>query len=235
MKHSPQGLPHWLEATSALLGLVAASPLLLVAAVMIAVSSRGPIIYRQERVGRGGRRFTMYKFRTMRTATGGPQVTARGDNRVTSVGKLLRKSKVDELPELWNVVKGDMSLVGPRPEVPRYELDTDLWRKVIAARPGITDPVTLVLRNEEDLLGEVEGDAELFYRSVLQPYKLLYYAKYLRERSAWSDLKVLFSTVFSVVFPAMAPAPKKEDIVAWTREQQASLSAHPAQSVESSC
>ena len=228
MKHSQQGLPRWFDAASALLGLIVASPVLVIAAVLIAVSSRGPILYRQERVGRGGRRFTMYKFRTMRTGAGGPQVTARGDHRITAVGKVLRKSKLDEFPELWNVVKGDMSLVGPRPEVPRYELDTELWREVIAVRPGITDPVTLVLRNEEDLLGQVEGDTESFYRDVLQPYKLLYYAKYLRERSGWTDLKVLCSTVFCVVFPTVVPAPNKEDIVAWTREQKASLSARSA-------
>ena len=228
------GLPRWFEASAALLALVVASPLLLAAAVGVATTSRGPVMYRQVRVGRSRKAFVLYKFRTMRVGAQGPQVTATGDSRVTTVGRFLRKTKLDELPELWNVVKGDMSLVGPRPEVPRHVEATDLWCEVLAVRPGVTDPVTLVLRNEEDLLAGVDGDTETFYRTVLQPYKLLYYSKYLRQRSAWTDLKILSATIYAIVFPRTAPVPSQDDILAWTRMQDPSMS-DSMKSAKSSC
>ena len=141
----------------------------------------------------------------MRLVHDGPQVTALGDERVTRIGKILRRTKVDELPELWNVLKGDMSLVGPRPEVPRYvDLEDDLWEVVLRSRPGITDPVTLRLRNEETLLADVKGDREDFYRESLQPLKLQGYVDYLHHRSWWSDMKVLCRTVLVVVWPSRA-------------------------------
>src|SRR5262245_43774616 len=114
------GLPRQVEAVIALAGLVMVAPLIALAAIAIAVTSRGPVIFRQKRMGREGHPFTMYKLRTMTAASAGPQVTASDDTRVTPIGKFLRKTKLDELPELWNVLKGDMSLIGPRPEVPRY-------------------------------------------------------------------------------------------------------------------
>lgn len=145
----------------------------------------------------------------MRLKNEGAQVSAKGDSRVTRVGRLLRKSKLDELPELWNVARGDLSLVGPRPEVPKYvNLEDPLWQEVLRARPGITDPVTLKLRNEEELLGSCEGDPEKFYLKTLQPYKLLGYAKYLRNRSWRSDVKVLLRTVFAIIFSAKASPPE---------------------------
>jgi lipopolysaccharide/colanic/teichoic acid biosynthesis glycosyltransferase len=160
-----------------------------------------------------GKPFTLYKFRSMVAHNGGPQVTAKGDPRVTGVGRLLRKTKLDEPPELWNVVRGDLSLVGARPEVVRYvELENPLWREVLEARPGITDPVTLRLRNEEALLQGCGGDAERFYRETLQPYKLLGYREYLRERTWWSDVQVLMRSVLAVVFPAKAPPPGLDEI-----------------------
>ena len=127
---------------------------------------------------------------------------------MTPVGKLLRKTKLDELPELWNVLKGDMSLVGPRPEVPRYvDLASPAWRLVLEARPGITDPVTMILRNEEALLAKVEGDRELFYLETLQPFKLEGYAEYLRGRNWWTDVKVLWKTFVVVLLPGKALPP----------------------------
>jgi lipopolysaccharide/colanic/teichoic acid biosynthesis glycosyltransferase len=207
------GLPRQAEAAIALVGLVMVAPLIALAAIVIAVTSRGPVIFRQKRMGRKGRPFTMYKLRTMRMANSGPQVTAGDDVRVTSVGKFLRKSKLDELPELWNVLKGDMSLIGPRPEVPRYVAPDDpMWRLVLEARPGIADPMTLQLRNEEALLGEVEGDREQFYLESLLPFKLEGYLGYLRARSWWSDLKILWQTVFAVAFPSKATPPTIEEI-----------------------
>jgi len=207
------GLPRQAEAVIALAGLVMVAPLIALAAIAIAVTSRGPVIFRQKRMGRKGRPFTMYKLRTMRVANSGPQVTAGDDARVTPVGKFLRKAKLDELPELWNVVKGDMSLIGPRPEVPRYvDLIDPMWRLVLEARPGITDPMTLRLRNEEALLIEVEGDRERFYLETLLPFKLDGNLDYLQMRSWRSDLKVLWHTVIAVAFPNKTPLPTLEEI-----------------------
>jgi len=207
------GLPRLADAAIALAGLVIVAPLIALSAIAVAVTSRGPVIFRQKRMGRKGRPFTMYKLRTMRIANSGPQVTAGDDVRVTSVGKILRKTKLDELPELWNVLKGDMSLIGPRPEVPRYVApDNPMWRLVLEARPGIADPMTLQLRNEEELLAEVEGDRERFYVEALLPFKLGGYLGYLQARSWWSDLKVLCRTIFAVAFPSKAPLPTLEEI-----------------------
>jgi lipopolysaccharide/colanic/teichoic acid biosynthesis glycosyltransferase len=207
------GLPRQVEAAIALTGLVMVAPLIALAAIVIAVTSPGPVIFRQKRMGRKGRPFTMYKLRTMRVTNSGPQVTAGDDVRVTPVGKFLRKAKLDELPELWNVLKGDMSLIGPRPEVLRYvDLDDPMWRLVLEARPGITDPMTLQLRNEEALLIEVEGDRERFYLETLLPFKLGGYLNYLQARSWRSDLKVLWQTILAVAFPNKAPLPTLEEI-----------------------
>ena len=149
----------------------------------------------------------------MRVANSGPQVTAGDDVRITPVGKFLRKTKLDELPELWNVFKGDMSLIGPRPEVPRYvDLHDPMWCLVLEARPGITDPMTLRLRNEEALLIEVEGDRERFYMDSLLPFKLKGYLDYLQARSWRSDVKVLWQTVVAVAFPNKTSLPTLEEI-----------------------
>src|SRR5499426_943329 len=207
------GLPRQAEAVIALVGLVMVAPLIALAAIVIVVTSRGPVIFRQKRMGRKGRPFTMYKLRTMRVTNSGPQVTAGDDVRVTQVGKFLRKTKLDELPELWNVLKGDMSLIGPRPEVPRYvDLNDPMWRLVLEARPGITDQMTLQLRNEEALLIEVEGDRERFYLETLLPFKLGGYLDYLQARSWRSDLKVMWRTILAVAFPNKAPLPTLEEI-----------------------
>lgn len=199
------GIPRSCEAPLALAGLIVLSPLLVVIGALIACSSRGPIIFRQHRVGRHGKHFVLFKFRTMRVQQSGLQITARDDDRMTSVGRFLRKTKMDELPELLNIVKGEMSLVGPRPEVPRYvDANDPLWQEILRVRPGITDPVTLALRNEEQLLAEVKGDRESFYRDVLQPFKLRGYADYLRRRSWRSDVGVIAHTLWAVVFPSQA-------------------------------
>jgi lipopolysaccharide/colanic/teichoic acid biosynthesis glycosyltransferase len=211
------GLPRQAEAVIALAGLVMVAPLIALAAIAIVVTSRGPVIFRQKRMGRKGRPFTMYKLRTMRVANAGPQVTAGDDVRVTPIGKFLRKTKLDELPELWNILKGDMSLIGPRPEVPRYiDLEDPVWRLVLEARPGITDPMTLRLRNEEALLVEVEGDRERFYLETLLPFKLEGYLDYLQARSWRSDLKVMWQTIVAVAFPYKAPLPTLEEIQSYT-------------------
>jgi lipopolysaccharide/colanic/teichoic acid biosynthesis glycosyltransferase len=149
----------------------------------------------------------------MRDFRGGPQVTSRDDQRVTRVGKILRKTKLDELPELWNVLKGDMSLVGPRPEVPEYvDLANPQWALVLSVRPGITDPVTMRLRNEEGLLEIVSGDRERFYREVLQPIKLRGSLDYLLKRTWGQDTIILLRTVVSVILPNRVPAPKPKEL-----------------------
>lgn len=200
------GIPRSCEAFIALVGLVVALPLFVLIGGVIACSSPGPIIFRQRRVGRFGKQFILFKFRTMRVQQGGLQVTARDDERTTATGRFLRKAKLDELPELLNILKGDMSLVGPRPEVPCYvDLTNPLWREILCARPGITDPVTLALRNEEELLAGVKGDRESFYRNTLQPFKLQGYLAYLRSRSCRSDVVVIGKTLLAVVMPSYTP------------------------------
>jgi lipopolysaccharide/colanic/teichoic acid biosynthesis glycosyltransferase len=202
------GIPRPIEAIIVVFGLVLFSPLLLLVMAGVALSSPGSVFFRQERVGRGGRPFFLIKFRSMTVYNQGPQVTAKGDQRITRFGKILRKTKTDELPELWNVIKGDLALVGPRPEVPRYvDLGNPLWKKVLQARPGITDPVTLWLRNEEELMAGVKSDQERFYLEVLQPIKLKRYNEYLAKRSAWTDLKVLVDSVLAVLLPERTPPP----------------------------
>lgn len=207
------GIPRWVEALAALLALSFAGPLLILLGAVIALTSPGPIIFRQKRVGLYGRLFTLYKLRTMHVLIDGPQVTAQDDERTTKVGRFLRKTKLDELPELWNVLKGDMSIVGPRPEVPRYvDVSTGTWQEILRARPGITDPVTLKLRNEEVLLAGVKGDRERYYVEKLQPYKLQGYKQYFENRSFWSDISVLWRTVVAVVLPGTSTPPTLDEI-----------------------
>lgn len=213
-EHLPRGLPRWVEVPLVFAGAVIVSPLMGLAWIGVRCSSPGPALFVQDRVGMGFRPFKLIKFRTMRIGNSGPEVTSKGDPRITRVGKLLRKTKLDELPELWNILRGDLALVGPRPEVPRYVDTSDpRWAIVLGTRPGITDPVTLRLRNEEELMGQVEGDPEVFYREVLQPLKLEGYIRYLGRRSAGSDLRVLAQTVLAVLFPSRTPPPAFDQIL----------------------
>jgi len=211
-----RGLPRWVELPAALLGGIALFPVVAAAAAAVVISSGASPIFRQRRVGRGGRPFTLVKLRTMRSGRSGEvEVTAGDDARVTRVGRILRKTKIDEIPELWNIISGDMSFVGPRPEVPRYVDPADpRWAAVLRARPGLTDPVTLRLRNEEALLAGVPGDREAFYRTHLQPYKLRGYAAYLDTRSWKTDLRILVETVLAVLRPGSAPPPALCDVLA---------------------
>ncbi|AZA10439.1 sugar transferase [Corynebacterium gerontici] len=171
-------------------------------ALGIKVSSPGPVFFTQERVGKGGEPFKLIKFRSMRPAQDGKaaQVTAGGDPRITKIGAFLRDWKLDELPQLINVLKGDMSLVGPRPEVPRY---TQHWPQqqatvILSVRPGITDPVTVQLRDEEALLAAQE-DPERYYIETLLPEKAARYTKYVRSRTLLQDLQTILATVKAVV------------------------------------
>jgi lipopolysaccharide/colanic/teichoic acid biosynthesis glycosyltransferase len=210
------GIPRWCESLAAALMLLLLSPLLILAAVAVRLTSAGPVLFRHRRVGWKGQSFDILKLRTMRHAAAGSQITRSGDVRVTAVGRILRRTKLDELPTLWNVVRGDMSLVGPRPEAARYvDLTDPRWVEVLQARPGITDPVTLKLRNEEELLASA-ADHESFYRQHLLPYKLQGYCGYLRQRTWMTDVAVLTRTLAAVVRPSLAPVPLPSEIVSRT-------------------
>jgi lipopolysaccharide/colanic/teichoic acid biosynthesis glycosyltransferase len=184
-----------------LAGIVVAAPVIGLAALATVASSGLPVFFRQTRIGRGGKPFTLVKLRSMRPAASGPQVTSRRDPRITPVGGLLRRTKVDELPELWNVLRGDMSFVGPRPEVPVYvDLGDPRWARILKVRPGLTDPVTLRLRDEEALMEAVDGaDRDRYYRESLQPQKLAGYAEYLERRTWWSDVVVICDTILTLL------------------------------------
>lgn len=186
--------------------LLLVSPLMLICAAAVWASSPGPILFRQKRMGRNGEPFTLFKFRTMTAASAGLLVTAGNDRRITRVGRILRRSKLDELPEFYNVLRGDMSLVGPRPEVVELvDLSDPTWHRILKHRPGITDPVTLQFRNEESLLAGVE-DTRKFYLDYIQPYKLNGYAKYLERKSIISDAMILVNTFRVVLLPNTVPS-----------------------------
>jgi lipopolysaccharide/colanic/teichoic acid biosynthesis glycosyltransferase len=191
----PGGLARAVEVPLAALGLAATSPLLLLAGLWILATSGLPILFRQLRIGRDGRPFTLVKLRTMRSSPNASLVTARGDPRITAAGRVLRRTKIDEIPQLWNVLMGDMAFVGPRPEVPEFvDLGDPVWRRILSARPGLTDPITLRLRDEEALMAAVSEDRDRFYRETLQPWKLSGYLDYLENRSWRTDLRVLILT-----------------------------------------
>lgn len=189
-----------LDLAGAGLGLVFLSPLLLAAAAAVRLTSRGPALYCSTRVGRYGRPFKLYKFRSMYDGASvhGPAITAAGDPRVTRLGRILRRSKLDELPQLLNILKGDMSLVGPRPEHPSYvALYSPEQRQILDVRPGLTSPASLRYRNEErDLTGD---DWEALYIQQIMPAKLAADGEYLLNRTLWSDLRVIIATVTSLL------------------------------------
>jgi lipopolysaccharide/colanic/teichoic acid biosynthesis glycosyltransferase len=191
------------------------SPLICVLAVTVRLTSPGPAFHRARRVGPHGQ-FTLHKLRTMRSgaAAAGPGITAAGDARVTALGRFLRRTKLDELPQLWDVVRGDMALVGPRPEDPRYvDLTIPLHRVVFSARPGITGPTALAYRDEESVLAAAalevaraddrdvanDDDLDRAYRETVLPAKLAMDAEYLRTRTVRGDLAVLGQTIAQVL------------------------------------
>ena len=178
-----------------------ALPLMAAIALWVRLDSPGPALFTQQRVGRGGRLFRIHKFRTMRSHDGrGPQVTAAGDARITRAGRWLRASKLDELPQLIDVLKGDMSLVGPRPEVPRFmALYPDEARRIIlSVRPGITDRAAIEFRDEEALLGATT-DVEATYVQRIMPIKQRYYLDYVAHRSLRGDARILLDTLRAVL------------------------------------
>ena len=169
----------------------------------------------------------------MKSSSSGPHVTAKHDMRITPIGKLLRKTKIDELPELWNIFRGDMSFVGPRPEVPKYvNIEDPAWQEVLKARPGLTDPVTLLLRNEEEILAQVGDDPQAFYRKVLQPFKLSGYIDYLNQRTWTSDIEIIYKTILAVVKPSRSSDADVHELLA--RFQNESKATKPESSAQDS-
>lgn len=180
--------------------LIALSPLLLLLAAGVSATSAGGPFFRQTRVGRHGRPFRIVKFRTMKVLAGSERGSFEPGStaRVTGIGRVLRATKLDELPQLWNVLRGEMSLVGPRPEVPRWtEVHRERWAIVLSVRPGITDPASLRFRDEERILA-AEADPEAAYRDRILPRKLELAEQYVRERSFAGDLAILARTAIAV-------------------------------------
>jgi lipopolysaccharide/colanic/teichoic acid biosynthesis glycosyltransferase len=175
-------------------------PLILAAALAVLVTDGRPVLYRAERVGRGGRTFQVLKFRTMRAGAAGPAVTGGADPRITPIGRVLRRTKLDELPQLLNVLRGDMDLVGPRPEDPRFvALYSSQQRAVLAVRPGITSPAAVRYRHEESLLRAAGDRCDDVYVAEIMPAKLAIDLDYIRHPSLAADLAVLWRTVGAVV------------------------------------
>lgn len=182
---------------ASLFGLLILFPFLIVIWLLIKIKMPGgPAIFKQKRVGQHGKLFTMYKFRSMTVSHSGSSISVKGENRITPLGAKLRKYKIDELPELWNILIGDMSLVGPRPDVPGYadKLEGD-DRRILLLKPGITGPASLKYRNEEELLAEQENPVE-YNDKVIFPDKVKINIEYLDNWSFLGDINYIFKTVF---------------------------------------
>ncbi|MFK7757426.1 MAG: sugar transferase [Flavobacteriales bacterium] len=182
-----------------LFGVVVLSPLLLGVSLAIILDSGMPILYRQERIGKNGIPFQLYKFRSMKTDNAGLKITLANDPRVTAVGRFIRKYKIDEFPQFLNILKGDMSFVGPRPEVEHYVKHYSAeQRKVLGVKPGLTGLDSLNFSNEADLL-KGKTDPENYYIQHIMPVKLEYNLKYIHKKSLWFDVKVIFKTIGKIL------------------------------------
>jgi len=182
------------------LGLLLLLPFFLLVTLLIKLDTKGPVFYLQERIGKGGKPFKIFKFRTMVVNADKKGLLSLGkkDSRITRVGRFLRKTKFDELPQLINVLKGDMSFVGPRPEVKKYtDLYTPEQREVLQVRPGITDYASLEYIDEEQLLGTSENPEKTYIEKIM-PHKIRLNKEYLSKRSFFSDIKLIFMTVFKM-------------------------------------
>jgi lipopolysaccharide/colanic/teichoic acid biosynthesis glycosyltransferase len=175
-------------------------PLLVFAALAIKLDSDGPILFRQDRMGRGYRRFRLYKLRTMRIDSRGPAYTLGADPRITRIGRWLRRSKIDELPQLWNVLCGEMSIVGPRPVIPQLAMEFDwAYAHLLSVRPGLTDPASLVYCNETAILQAMKDadrsiDADRYFKAVITPDKVRISSEYLQRATLWSDFLIIIRT-----------------------------------------
>lgn len=184
-----------------LLGLIILLPLEILIALIIFIDDRGSVLFRQKRVGLNQRQFTLYKFRSMTVCKHSIQGSFDlGDqSRVTRIGYVLRKTKLDELPQLFNVLRGDMSFVGPRPEVRKWvDVYPQQWAYVLTVKPGITDNAAILFRNEEEILANVINP-EIYYREIILPQKLIIYSKYINNQSFIGDLEIIVKTIYSIL------------------------------------
>lgn len=187
------------DVTLACLLLILALPLLLLSAIVIKLDSDGPVLFRQVRVGRRFRRFQLLKLRTMNLTGAGHAFTLGADPRITSAGRLLRRYKVDELPQLWNVLRGEMSIVGPRPVIPQLTSEfRPEYKRLLAVRPGLTDPATIKYCRETEILALVP-DPLSYFKSVVTPDKLRLSQAYLERATAWSDLGLMVKTALAIL------------------------------------
>jgi len=183
------------------MGLILCLPIFIIISCLIKLNDTGPIFFKQERIGQNFRKFKFYKFRTMVVDADkiGPNITKDGDPRILPIGRFLRKYKIDEIPQLINVVKGDISLVGPRPELEKYVIHfKEEYQDILRVKPGITDFATLEFRNEEEVLKKYEDVHEGYIREVL-PRKIQLYKKYIEQASFWTDIKIIFKTLWRII------------------------------------
>ena len=180
-----------------LIGLILLSLVLVVIAISIKLGSKGPVLFRQKRVGKEGKVFILVKFRSMMVnQNSNNTITSKGDDRITKIGAFLRRYKLDELPELWNVLKGEMSLVGPRPDVSGYaDKLKGKDRKILTLRPGITGTASLKYANEEEIL-DAQDDAQKYNDEVIFPDKVKINLEYYENQTIWLDIKIIFATIF---------------------------------------
>lgn len=186
---------------SSAIALILLSPILIVLAVAIMIDSKGGVFYKQKRIGKNGKAFMLYKFRSMRSGADrkGLITVGSNDNRTTKVGRFIRKYKLDELPQLINILKNEMSVVGPRPEVEKYvQLYTAEQRKVLSVKPGLTDLASLAYINENEILGQAK-DPEKTYVEQIMPAKLRLNLEYIEKQSFWFDLKIIAKTLMRIV------------------------------------
>lgn len=183
----------------AISGIMFLLPLFIIISILIKLDSEGDIIFKQIRVTKNGKEFKIFKFRTMKINTEKQgQITVGADSRITIIGKFLRKTKLDELPQLFNIVLGDMSFVGPRPEVPKYvNMYTEKQREILKVRAGITDYASIYFSNESEILGK-QKEPERFYIEKIMPYKIELNKKYIQEAGLITDIKIIFLTVFKI-------------------------------------
>ncbi|NLK95026.1 MAG: sugar transferase [Clostridiales bacterium] len=183
------------------LGIIFLSPILIIVSICIKLDSKGPIIFKQQRVGQYQKKFNIYKFRTMvnNAESLGKQITVGGDSRITKVGGFIRKFKIDELPQLFNVLFGNMSFVGPRPEVPKYvNLYSDEEKAILEVKPGITDLASLKYSNENDILAKVE-EPEKYYIDVIMKDKIKLNLEYIEKSNLFYDIKIIFKTIIKCI------------------------------------
>jgi lipopolysaccharide/colanic/teichoic acid biosynthesis glycosyltransferase len=222
-----------IDVISAFLLLTLSLPLLAIAAILIKLDSDGPVFFLQVRMGRRFRRFQLYKLRTMNLGGDGPAYTLGADPRITRPGRWLRRFKVDELPQLWNVLRGDMSMVGPRPVIPElaFEFDRD-YELLLAVRPGLTDPASLKYCCETEIL-QAAPDAYGYFKTVVTPDKIRISQAYLEHANLWTDLVIAIQTVLALAVPHLrekfsGPIPQPKPKAAGVLHFPASASNHAA-------